>query len=55
MLELRPSNEEALRQAHASQTFIEFLITMDQTQRRAMNFLTHLEKENYVKQNTKHD
>lgn len=40
--------------ANQSQTFIEYLISMDQTQRRALNFLTHLEKENYVGSECRH-
>lgn len=45
-VQLAPTDEEAQRQAHAAQTFIEFLINMDSTQRRNLSFLTHLEKEN---------
>ena len=44
-MQLAATDEEAQKQAQAAQTFIEFLISMDQTQRRALNFLTHLENE----------
>ena len=47
-VQISPTDEEAQHQAQTSQTFIEFLIKMDQTQRRNLNFLTHLEKENYA-------